>query len=152
MTPFELQGTPHGGPDPKVEQHWIRLTFATHIFYLGSTYLYCFIRYWTVSFVFCLFRRRRTVDANTSVHGSVLRRSLLKGISAQIVSAAVSAHKHTGRRQGDVEKWDVNREYCKCAVFFKVLPWWVFNIAQRNNTRNVCLSHRIKWMLDCRPL
>uniref|UniRef100_A0A3P8WKK4 VPS8 subunit of CORVET complex n=1 Tax=Cynoglossus semilaevis TaxID=244447 RepID=A0A3P8WKK4_CYNSE len=36
-----------------------------------------------------------TVDANTSVHGSVLRRSLLKGISAQIVSAAVSAHKHT---------------------------------------------------------
>ncbi|XP_068423961.1 vacuolar protein sorting-associated protein 8 homolog isoform X1 [Clinocottus analis] len=33
-------------------------------------------------------RRRRTVDLNASVHGSVLRHSLLKGISAQIVSAA----------------------------------------------------------------
>ncbi|XP_071337699.1 vacuolar protein sorting-associated protein 8 homolog isoform X2 [Trachinotus anak] len=33
-------------------------------------------------------RKRRTVDVNTTVHGSVLRHSLLKGISAQIVSAA----------------------------------------------------------------
>ncbi|KAK2848630.1 hypothetical protein Q5P01_008464 [Channa striata] len=33
-------------------------------------------------------RRRRTVDPNATVHGSVLRHSLLKGISAQIVSAA----------------------------------------------------------------
>ncbi|XP_068597808.1 vacuolar protein sorting-associated protein 8 homolog [Brachionichthys hirsutus] len=33
-------------------------------------------------------RRRRTVDLNPTVHGSVLRHSLLKGISAQIVSAA----------------------------------------------------------------
>ncbi|XP_042358575.1 vacuolar protein sorting-associated protein 8 homolog [Plectropomus leopardus] len=33
-------------------------------------------------------RRRRTVDLNATVHGSVLRHSLLKGISAQIVSAA----------------------------------------------------------------
>ncbi|KAG7512101.1 vacuolar sorting-associated 8-like isoform X1 [Solea senegalensis] len=33
-------------------------------------------------------RKRRTVDLNTTVHGSVLRHSLLKGISAQIVSAA----------------------------------------------------------------
>ncbi|KAL6101432.1 vps8 [Pungitius sinensis] len=33
-------------------------------------------------------RRRRTVDLNATAHGSVLRHSLLKGISAQIVSAA----------------------------------------------------------------
>ncbi|XP_037637793.1 vacuolar protein sorting-associated protein 8 homolog isoform X2 [Sebastes umbrosus] len=33
-------------------------------------------------------KRRTTVDLNTTVHGSVLRHSLLKGISAQIVSAA----------------------------------------------------------------
>nr|XP_020479091.1 vacuolar protein sorting-associated protein 8 homolog [Monopterus albus] len=33
-------------------------------------------------------RKRRTVDVNATVHGSVLRHSLLKGISAQIVSAA----------------------------------------------------------------
>ncbi|TDH00911.1 hypothetical protein EPR50_G00174600 [Perca flavescens] len=33
-------------------------------------------------------RRRRTMDLNATVHGSVLRHSLLKGISAQIVSAA----------------------------------------------------------------
>ncbi|XP_034537762.1 vacuolar protein sorting-associated protein 8 homolog [Notolabrus celidotus] len=33
-------------------------------------------------------RKRRTLDLNTAVHGSVLRQSLLKGISAQIVSAA----------------------------------------------------------------
>uniref|UniRef100_A0A8C4I8E3 RING-type domain-containing protein n=1 Tax=Dicentrarchus labrax TaxID=13489 RepID=A0A8C4I8E3_DICLA len=34
-------------------------------------------------------RKRRTVDLNATVHGSVLRHSLLKGISAQIVSAAL---------------------------------------------------------------
>ncbi|XP_076019351.1 vacuolar protein sorting-associated protein 8 homolog [Genypterus blacodes] len=33
-------------------------------------------------------RKRRIVDLNTTVHGPVLRRSLLKGISAQIISAA----------------------------------------------------------------
>ncbi|XP_038594113.1 vacuolar protein sorting-associated protein 8 homolog, partial [Micropterus salmoides] len=33
-------------------------------------------------------RKRRTVDPNATVHGSVVRHSLLKGISAQIVSAA----------------------------------------------------------------
>ncbi|XP_055358754.1 vacuolar protein sorting-associated protein 8 homolog isoform X2 [Betta splendens] len=33
-------------------------------------------------------RKRRTMDLNTTVHGSVLRHNLLKGISAQIVSAA----------------------------------------------------------------
>ncbi|XP_078129993.1 vacuolar protein sorting-associated protein 8 homolog isoform X2 [Sander vitreus] len=33
-------------------------------------------------------RKRRTMDLNATVHGSVLRHSLLKGISAQIVSAA----------------------------------------------------------------
>ncbi|KAJ0005293.1 hypothetical protein NQD34_011507 [Periophthalmus magnuspinnatus] len=33
-------------------------------------------------------RRKKTLDMNASVHGSVLRHSLLKGISAQIVSAA----------------------------------------------------------------
>ncbi|XP_069394788.1 vacuolar protein sorting-associated protein 8 homolog isoform X3 [Paralichthys olivaceus] len=33
-------------------------------------------------------RKKRMVDLNTTVHGSVLRHSLLKGISAQIVSAA----------------------------------------------------------------
>ncbi|XP_055018236.1 vacuolar protein sorting-associated protein 8 homolog [Boleophthalmus pectinirostris] len=33
-------------------------------------------------------RRKKTLDVNASVHGSVLRHSLLKGISAQIVSAA----------------------------------------------------------------
>lgn len=33
-------------------------------------------------------RRRKAVETNATVHGSVLRRSLLKGISAQIVSAA----------------------------------------------------------------
>ncbi|XP_074531432.1 vacuolar protein sorting-associated protein 8 homolog isoform X2 [Halichoeres trimaculatus] len=33
-------------------------------------------------------RKRRTLDLSTTVHGSVLRQSLLKGISAQIVSAA----------------------------------------------------------------
>ncbi|XP_029962941.1 vacuolar protein sorting-associated protein 8 homolog isoform X2 [Salarias fasciatus] len=33
-------------------------------------------------------RKRRTVDLNATVHGSVLRHTLLKGISAQIVSAA----------------------------------------------------------------
>uniref|UniRef100_A0A4W6F925 VPS8 subunit of CORVET complex n=1 Tax=Lates calcarifer TaxID=8187 RepID=A0A4W6F925_LATCA len=39
-------------------------------------------------------RKKRTVDLNATVHGSVLRHSLLKGISAQIVSAAVR-HTHT---------------------------------------------------------
>lgn len=33
-------------------------------------------------------RKKKVLDANTSVHGSVLRHTLLKGISAQIVSAA----------------------------------------------------------------
>ncbi|XP_056147322.1 vacuolar protein sorting-associated protein 8 homolog isoform X2 [Lampris incognitus] len=33
-------------------------------------------------------RKKRTVEMNATVHGSVLRHSLLKGISAQIVSAA----------------------------------------------------------------
>uniref|UniRef100_A0A3B3X225 RING-type domain-containing protein n=1 Tax=Poecilia mexicana TaxID=48701 RepID=A0A3B3X225_9TELE len=33
-------------------------------------------------------RKRRTLDQNAAVHGSVLRLSLLKGISAQIVAAA----------------------------------------------------------------
>ncbi|XP_029376398.1 vacuolar protein sorting-associated protein 8 homolog isoform X2 [Echeneis naucrates] len=33
-------------------------------------------------------QKRKTVDLNTTVHGSVLRHNLLKGISAQIVSAA----------------------------------------------------------------
>ncbi|KAK0150230.1 Vacuolar protein sorting-associated protein 8 [Merluccius polli] len=33
-------------------------------------------------------RKKKTVEMNSSVHGSVLRHSLLKGISAQIVSAA----------------------------------------------------------------
>ncbi|XP_041645412.1 vacuolar protein sorting-associated protein 8 homolog [Cheilinus undulatus] len=33
-------------------------------------------------------RKRRAVDLNATVHGSVIRQSLLKGISAQIVSAA----------------------------------------------------------------
>ncbi|CAN9500124.1 unnamed protein product [Ophioblennius macclurei] len=33
-------------------------------------------------------RKRRTVDLNATVHGSILRHTLLKGISAQIVSAA----------------------------------------------------------------
>uniref|UniRef100_A0A8C5FL41 VPS8 subunit of CORVET complex n=1 Tax=Gadus morhua TaxID=8049 RepID=A0A8C5FL41_GADMO len=41
-------------------------------------------------------KRKKTVEMNASVHGSVLRHSLLKGISAQIVSAAVShARTHT---------------------------------------------------------
>lgn len=31
------------------------------------------------------------METNATVHGSVLRRSVLKGISAQIVSAAVRA-------------------------------------------------------------
>uniref|UniRef100_A0AAX7T1A2 RING-type domain-containing protein n=1 Tax=Astatotilapia calliptera TaxID=8154 RepID=A0AAX7T1A2_ASTCA len=35
-------------------------------------------------------KRHRTVDMSSTVHGCVLRHSLLKGISAQIVSAAVS--------------------------------------------------------------
>uniref|UniRef100_A0A667YJG9 VPS8 subunit of CORVET complex n=1 Tax=Myripristis murdjan TaxID=586833 RepID=A0A667YJG9_9TELE len=35
-------------------------------------------------------RKKKPVDLNVTVHGSVLRHSLLKGISAQIVSAAVS--------------------------------------------------------------
>uniref|UniRef100_A0A8C5EST2 RING-type domain-containing protein n=1 Tax=Gouania willdenowi TaxID=441366 RepID=A0A8C5EST2_GOUWI len=34
-------------------------------------------------------RKKRTVDLNATAHGSVLRHTLLKGISAQIVSAAV---------------------------------------------------------------
>ncbi|CDR00280.1 unnamed protein product, partial [Oncorhynchus mykiss] len=34
-------------------------------------------------------RKRKTVELSTTVHGSVLRHSILKGISAQIVSAAV---------------------------------------------------------------
>lgn len=42
----------------------------------------------------CTCRKRRTVDLNPTVHGSVLRHSLLKGISAQIVSAAVSRQAH----------------------------------------------------------
>uniref|UniRef100_A0A3Q2VMA9 Uncharacterized protein n=1 Tax=Haplochromis burtoni TaxID=8153 RepID=A0A3Q2VMA9_HAPBU len=33
-------------------------------------------------------KRKRTVDMSSTVHGCVLRHSLLKGISAQIVSAA----------------------------------------------------------------
>ena len=59
----------------------------------------------TVSFCTCVlclcvcvrtWRKRRTVDLNPTVHGSVLRHSLLKGISAQIVSAAVRlSHTHT---------------------------------------------------------
>lgn len=41
----------------------------------------------------CVFlcRKRKAAETNVTVHGSVLRHSALKGISAQIVSAAVSA-------------------------------------------------------------
>uniref|UniRef100_A0A4W4F5G2 RING-type domain-containing protein n=1 Tax=Electrophorus electricus TaxID=8005 RepID=A0A4W4F5G2_ELEEL len=35
-------------------------------------------------------RRRKAIETNATVHGSVLRHSTLKGVSAQIVSAAVS--------------------------------------------------------------
>ncbi|XP_045898371.1 vacuolar protein sorting-associated protein 8 homolog, partial [Micropterus dolomieu] len=47
-------------------------------------------------------RKRRTVDPNATVHGSVVRHSLLKGISAQIVSAAVRlyARAHCGGVKG----------------------------------------------------
>uniref|UniRef100_A0A673ISD7 Vacuolar protein sorting-associated protein 8 homolog n=1 Tax=Sinocyclocheilus rhinocerous TaxID=307959 RepID=A0A673ISD7_9TELE len=38
--------------------------------------------------VYVHLRRRKAVETNATVHGSVLRRNLLKGISAQIVSAA----------------------------------------------------------------
>uniref|UniRef100_H2S9W1 VPS8 subunit of CORVET complex n=1 Tax=Takifugu rubripes TaxID=31033 RepID=H2S9W1_TAKRU len=46
-------------------------------------------------------RRRRTVDMKPTLHGSVLRHSLLKGISAQIISAAVKCtHTHTHTMSG----------------------------------------------------
>uniref|UniRef100_A0A674MLT9 VPS8 subunit of CORVET complex n=1 Tax=Takifugu rubripes TaxID=31033 RepID=A0A674MLT9_TAKRU len=46
-------------------------------------------------------RRRRTVDMKPTLHGSVLRHSLLKGISAQIISAAVKCtHTHTRTMSG----------------------------------------------------
>lgn len=40
-------------------------------------------------------RRKRAQDARVAASGSVLRLSLLKGISAQIVAAAVRLKSHT---------------------------------------------------------
>uniref|UniRef100_A0A8C4ZM61 VPS8 subunit of CORVET complex n=1 Tax=Gadus morhua TaxID=8049 RepID=A0A8C4ZM61_GADMO len=67
-------------------------------------------------------KRKKTVEMNASVHGSVLRHSLLKGISAQIVSAAVShARTHTvsgviavGTSHGLALVFDVNQALRLC--------------------------------------
>uniref|UniRef100_A0A3Q0RJ38 VPS8 subunit of CORVET complex n=1 Tax=Amphilophus citrinellus TaxID=61819 RepID=A0A3Q0RJ38_AMPCI len=51
--------------------------------------------------------KKKTVDMNVTVHGCVLRHSLLKGISAQIVSAAVriiSAHWCTSSSSADTNQ------------------------------------------------
>uniref|UniRef100_A0A3B4VHP0 VPS8 subunit of CORVET complex n=1 Tax=Seriola dumerili TaxID=41447 RepID=A0A3B4VHP0_SERDU len=60
-------------------------------------------------------RKRRTVDLNTTVHGSVLRHSLLKGISAQIVSAAtVSGVIAVGTSHGLALVFDTNQALRLC--------------------------------------
>lgn len=54
--------------------------------------LVCLLKkYFLLSYhsVYVPLRRRKAVETNATVHGSVLRRNVLKGISAQIVSAAV---------------------------------------------------------------
>uniref|UniRef100_A0A3B5B9C1 VPS8 subunit of CORVET complex n=1 Tax=Stegastes partitus TaxID=144197 RepID=A0A3B5B9C1_9TELE len=60
-------------------------------------------------------RKRRTVDLNATVHGSVLRHSLLKGISAQIVSAAtVSGVIAVGTSHGLALVFDTNQALRLC--------------------------------------
>uniref|UniRef100_A0AAQ5X5Q3 RING-type domain-containing protein n=1 Tax=Amphiprion ocellaris TaxID=80972 RepID=A0AAQ5X5Q3_AMPOC len=59
--------------------------------------------------------KRRTVDLNATVHGSVLRHSLLKGISAQIVSAAtVSGVIAVGTSHGLALVFDTNQALRLC--------------------------------------
>uniref|UniRef100_A0A4W6F921 VPS8 subunit of CORVET complex n=1 Tax=Lates calcarifer TaxID=8187 RepID=A0A4W6F921_LATCA len=60
-------------------------------------------------------RKKRTVDLNATVHGSVLRHSLLKGISAQIVSAAtVSGVIAVGTSHGLALVFDTNQALRLC--------------------------------------
>uniref|UniRef100_A0A672HPB0 RING-type domain-containing protein n=1 Tax=Salarias fasciatus TaxID=181472 RepID=A0A672HPB0_SALFA len=60
-------------------------------------------------------RKRRTVDLNATVHGSVLRHTLLKGISAQIVSAAtVSGVIAVGTSHGLALVFDTNQALRLC--------------------------------------
>uniref|UniRef100_A0A671W9U8 VPS8 subunit of CORVET complex n=1 Tax=Sparus aurata TaxID=8175 RepID=A0A671W9U8_SPAAU len=60
-------------------------------------------------------RKRRTVDLNPTVHGSVLRHSLLKGISAQIVSAAtMSGVIAVGTSHGLALVFDTNQALRLC--------------------------------------
>uniref|UniRef100_A0A8K9Y558 VPS8 subunit of CORVET complex n=1 Tax=Oncorhynchus mykiss TaxID=8022 RepID=A0A8K9Y558_ONCMY len=60
-------------------------------------------------------RKRKTVELSTTVHGSVLRHSILKGISAQIVSAAtVSGVIVVGTSHGLALVFDLNQALRLC--------------------------------------
>uniref|UniRef100_A0A8C5ERG8 RING-type domain-containing protein n=1 Tax=Gouania willdenowi TaxID=441366 RepID=A0A8C5ERG8_GOUWI len=60
-------------------------------------------------------RKKRTVDLNATAHGSVLRHTLLKGISAQIVSAAtVSGVIAVGTSHGLALVFDTNQALRLC--------------------------------------
>ena len=65
--------------------------FPPFLFYV----CFFFQSFWTLPFQFfsvlqLFFLRKKRLPDSFSLHGSVMRHSLLKGISAQIVSAAVS--------------------------------------------------------------
>uniref|UniRef100_A0A8C7KG53 VPS8 subunit of CORVET complex n=1 Tax=Oncorhynchus kisutch TaxID=8019 RepID=A0A8C7KG53_ONCKI len=59
-------------------------------------------------------RKRKTVELSTTVHGSVLRHSILKGISAQIVSAAVIKYLLLGTSHGLALVFDLNQALRLC--------------------------------------
>uniref|UniRef100_A0AAZ3RRT8 RING-type domain-containing protein n=1 Tax=Oncorhynchus tshawytscha TaxID=74940 RepID=A0AAZ3RRT8_ONCTS len=62
----------------------------------------------------CVEKPRKTVELSTTVHGSVLRHSILKGISAQIVSAAVIKCLLLGTSHGLALVFDLNQALRLC--------------------------------------
>lgn len=76
--------------------------YLLFLYYLASlcrackdaVFFWCMFFDWIKYFLNVYFRRRKALETNATEHGSVLRHSVLKGISAQIVSAAVRATVH----------------------------------------------------------
>uniref|UniRef100_A0A8C7KK51 VPS8 subunit of CORVET complex n=1 Tax=Oncorhynchus kisutch TaxID=8019 RepID=A0A8C7KK51_ONCKI len=95
-------------------------------------------------------RKRKTVELSTTVHGSVLRHSILKGISAQIVSAAVNLNQAlrlclgstaTGAEYGAVSALSINHDCTRLLCGFAKGHITMWDLANGKLLRTITDAH-----------
>uniref|UniRef100_A0A8K9X822 VPS8 subunit of CORVET complex n=1 Tax=Oncorhynchus mykiss TaxID=8022 RepID=A0A8K9X822_ONCMY len=94
--------------------------------------------------------KRKTVELSTTVHGSVLRHSILKGISAQIVSAAVNLNQAlrlclgstaTGAEYGAVSALSINHDCTRLLCGFAKGHITMWDLANGKLLRTITDAH-----------